>query len=252
MFEELHRKMNKFWNDDRTLNETDPEFIKMFSDFAYDEVINDENANDPALDDKARCMAIMASLIGAQGMDAFEMMLPVSYRAGVTSVELKEIIYQSTAYVGFAHMLPYLKKLNDFLGAQNVALPLAKQGTVTGDDRAKAGESKQVEIFGEKRRGFAQSGPEDTRHINKWLVNNCFGDYYTRDGLTIVQREMVTFCFLIAQGGCEPQVRAHVRGNLNVGNSEHFLIAVVSQCLPYIGYPRALNAIACIRDVVDQ
>ena len=50
-------------------------------------------------------------------------------------------------------------------------------------------------------RGFAQSGPEETRHINKWLADNCFGDYYTRGGLDTREREMVTLCFLAAQGG---------------------------------------------------
>ena len=31
-----------------------------------------------------------------------------------------------------------------------------------------------------------------------------------------------------------------------VGNSRLFLIQIVSQCLPYIGYPRSLNALSCI------
>ena len=109
MFEELNRKMNRFWNADRTLNETDPEFIGIFSEFAYDTVVNEPGANDEKLDDHARCMAIIAAIIGAQGMDAFEMMLPISYHSGVTSVELKEIVYEATPLIGFAHTLPYLK-----------------------------------------------------------------------------------------------------------------------------------------------
>lgn len=252
MFEELHRKMNHFWNDDRTLNETDPEFVAIFSDFAYDEVVNEPGANDPALGDVDRCLAIIAAIIGAQGMDAFEMMLPVAYQSGVTSVQLKELIYQSTAYAGFAHSLPYLKKLNDFLNAENVELPLESQTKVTHETRAEQGERVQCAIFGDAMRGFAHAGPEETRHINAWLVDDCFGDYYTRGGLSLAQREMITLCILAAQGGCDDQIRAHVRGNLNVGNGRKLLIAVISQCLPYIGYPRALNAIARIREIADE
>ena len=111
-------------------------------------------------------------------------------------------------------------------------------------------EARQVEIFGENMRGFAQSGPEETRHINKWLADNCFGDYYTRGGLSTREREMVTLCFLAAQGGCEPQLTAHAKANMAVGNEKAFLIAVVSQCMPYIGYPRTLNAIRCIDEAV--
>ena len=82
--------------------------------------------------------------------------------------------------------------------------------------------------------------------INKWLADNCFGDYYTRKGLTLAERERVTFCFLSAQGGCEPQLIAHSKGNMNMGNDKEFLTKVVLQCVPYIGYPRSLNAINCI------
>ena len=167
MFEELHRKMNAFWNNDRTLSQTDPEYVKLFSDFAYGEVVNEPGANHPDLDDQTRSLAILAALVGCQGLDAFEMMLPVAYETGLTSVAIKEMIYQATAYCGFGRTLPFLKKLNVFLGAANVHLPLEPQGTTTSETRAQAGEDKQIEIFGEGMRGFAQSGPDETRHINK-------------------------------------------------------------------------------------
>ena len=76
--------------------------------------------------------------------------------------------------------------------------------------------------------------------------------YYTRTGLDLKQREMITFCFLMAQGGCEPQLIAHAKGNINLGNDRDFFMRVVSQCLPYLGYPRSLNAIACINKAGEQ
>lgn len=130
----------------------------------------------------------------------------------------------------------------------NVAMPLPPQSTTTPETRAAAGERAQIGIFGERMRGFADSGPEETRHINKWLADNCFGDYYTRGGLDVRQREMITLCFLAAQGGCEPQLTSHAAANMRVGNEKPFLIAVISQCMPYIGYPRTLNALRCISD----
>ena len=35
---------------------------------------------------------------------------------------------------------------------------------------------------------------------------------------------------------------------MRVGNGRKFLIKVVSQCLPYIGYPRSLNALRCVNE----
>ena len=60
------------------------------------------------------------------------------------------------------------------------------------------------------------------------------------------------FCFLAAQGGCEPQLTSHAAGNMMVGNDKAFLIRVISQCLPYIGYPRSLNALACVNKAAEQ
>ena len=70
-------------------------------------------------------------------------------------------------------------------------------------------------------------------------------------GLLHEQRELITFCFLAAQGGCEPQLIAHAKGNINLGNDKDFLMRVVSQCLPYIGYPRSLNVAACINKAAE-
>ena len=88
--------------------------------------------------------------------------------------------------------------------------------------------------------------------VNRWLADNCFGDFYTRKGLTLAERELITFCFLAAQGGCEPQLTAHAGGNMNVGNDQALLLRVVLQCVPYIGYPRSLNAIACINKAAES
>lgn len=65
-------------------------------------------------------------------------------------------------------------------------------------------------------------------------------------GLSLKERELATFCYIAAQGGCDPRLRGHAAGNLSVGNSRELLIAVISSNLPFIGYPRTLNALAAL------
>lgn len=231
------------------LETTDPEFVERFDNFAFDEVVNQVGQQ---LDDRTRWMAILATLLGCQGMEEFRCLLPAALRFGVTPVEIKEITYQAVAYLGIGRVYPFLKAVNAVLAEQGIALPLEGQATTTAENRREAGTQAQVDIFGEGMSDFWCSGPEETRHINLWLANNCFGDYYTRTGLTYAQREMITFCFLAAQGGCEPQLIAHAAGNMKVGNTRDFLIKVVSNCLPYIGYPRSLNALTCINKAAQQ
>ena len=131
---------------------------------------------------------------------------------------------------------------NEVLTAGGVSLPLAGQATVTQENRLEQGVQAQEEIFGERMRQAWQAGT-----VKRWLAENCFGDYYTRRGLSLPERELITFCFLAAQGGCEPQLTAHAKGNMAIGNDAEFLTRVVLNCLPYIGYPRSLNALACVK-----
>lgn len=221
---------------------TDPDFIEAFDNFAFDEVINEPGAQ---LDDENRFLCILAALIGCQGVDEFRGILPAALNFGVTPVQVKEIIYQSVAYVGIGRAFPFLKLTNELLPGLGIPLPTERRATTDGGSRLERGNQLEIDTFGEKMRENWKTD-SDYAHINRWLAANCFGDYYTRGGLEMRQREMLTFCFLAAQGGCENQLMGHVEGNLRVGNGRPFLIAVISQILPYIGYPRSLNAFAAL------
>ena len=224
-------------------HETDPEFMERFEHFAFEEVVNEPGQQ---LDDVTRHMAILAALMGCQGTEAFRLELPCALDAGVTPVMAKEIVYQAVDYLGIGRALPFLQLVNEALVSRGVKLPLEGQATTTMENRLEKGARAQADIFGPNMLEAWKAG-----HINRWLAANCFGDYYTRTGLTLAQREMITFCFLAAQGGCEPQLTAHAKGNMNLGNDREFLTRVVSQCLPYIGYPRSLNAVTCVNKAAE-
>lgn len=226
------------------LHRTDPEFAERFEHFAFNEVVNEENQQ---LEPSTRYVAILTTLIGCGSTDAYKEMLLKALENGITPIVVKEIVYQATDYLGYVRMLPFLNVTNEILTERGVKLPLPGQAATTLDNRLEKGIEAQAEIFGEQMKEAWKAG-----HINRWLAANCFGDYYTRKGLNLAQRELITFCFLMAQGGCESQLTAHAKGNMNMGNDKVFLIRVVSQCLPYIGYPRSLNAISCINKAVEQ
>lgn len=223
---------------------TDPEFTERLEYFTFDEVVNEEGQQ---LDDVTRHMAIISVLLGCQAIDVFRMELPRALDAGLTPVMAKEIIYQAVDYLGIGRVLPFLDAANEILESRGIKLPLEGQATTTLDNRLEKGIEAQAAIFGEHMKEAWKAG-----HINRWLAANCFGDYYTRTGLDLKQRELITFCFLFAQGGCEPQLIAHAKGNMNLGNSKDFLLRVISQCLPYIGYPRSLNAVTCVNRAAEE
>ena len=96
------------------------------------------------------------------------------------------------------------------------------------------------------------SAPQDQLHIHRFLAANCFGDCVLRGGIDLATRELLTFSMLVSLGGCDPQAKGHVAANLRVGNTWAALIAVVTQLLPFIGYPRTLNALHAIDEVTTS
>lgn len=223
---------------------TDPEFAERMEAFTLKEVVNEPGQQLEPVD---RHLAILAALLGCQGLEEFRLAMERALDEGVSAVMVKEVVYQAVDYLGIGRIRPFLNAANDILKQRGIALPLPGQATTTWQNRLEQGVRVQTEIFGEGMKEAWKSG-----HIQRWLAENCFGDYYTRRGLTLAQREMITFCYLAAQGGCEPQLTAHARGNMRLGNDAAFLVRVVSQCLPYIGYPRSLNAITCIEKAARE
>lgn len=215
---------------------TDPEALERINHFAFDEVQKDVD-----LSDWTKMLSTLAYLLGMQGKEEYEIMLPVALDNGVNPIEAKEVLYQAVDYLGLGRVSPFFKITNDVLTKCGVELPLAGQTTTTLDNRLEKGEETQMRLFGPQMKAFAKKGT-----INKWLVDNCFGDYYTRKGLDDNDREMITFCYIAAQGGCEPQLMAHAQANIKLGNDKEFLMKVIEQNVPFIGYPRSLNAVSVV------
>ncbi|NWJ51618.1 MAG: carboxymuconolactone decarboxylase family protein [Bacteroidetes bacterium] len=235
-----------FPNHKSTLKVTDPEFIELFDNFAFDEVISYGN-----LDTRTRLMIILGSIIASQALGEYKVMLGGALNVGITPIEVKEILYQTVPYIGIAKAFDFLHATNEILGDRGIKLPLEGQSTTSPETRYEKGLEVQKSIFGEMIDKMYQESPENQIHIQKYLSANCFGDYYTRKGLDLKTRELLTFSIILSLGGCEPQLKGHVQGNLNVGNDKEVLLNTVTQLLPYVGYPRALNAIRCINEVIS-
>ena len=88
--------------------------------------------------------------------------------------------------------------------------------------------------------------------LGKFIVEFAFGDIYTREGLTTEEREMITLSSLLTAGGCEPQLKVHINGALNVGISPEKVIETFLQCIPYTGFPKVLNAVFAAKKVFAE
>lgn len=228
-----------------TLQVTDPELVEVFGNFALDEVVKHAG-----LDVRTRLMVQLAALVGCQGLSEYRVMLGAALTAGVTPVEAREIVYQAVPYVGMGKAFDFVHATNSVLAARGIQLPLPPHATTAPATRAERGRAVQEQIAGADRvaRMYAAAAADDL-HFQWFLSGNCFGDYLTRTGISVQMRELLTFAFLAALGGCDNQVKGHVAANLNVGNTRQTLLGVLTVLVPFIGYPRTLNALAAVNEV---
>lgn len=226
-----------------TLKGTDPELIEIFDNWAFGEVLVDS-----PLDTKTRLLVQLAALIACHAVSEYRVMLGGALNVGVTPIEAKEVLYQAVPYVGMGKVFDFLHVTNEVLQSRGIALPLAGQSTTSHTTRAEKGLAVQRQLFGDRIDAMVNKSPKDQLHIQRYLSANCFGDFYTRSGLDLKTREILTFSMLAAMGGCEPQLAAHVAANLTVGNDRTVLVGTISHLLPFIGYPRTLNALRVINE----
>ncbi|QWU18012.1 4-carboxymuconolactone decarboxylase [Paenibacillus sophorae] len=226
---------------------TDPDFQDILSRFIFGEVFYQGN-----LDDKQRELITLVVLATNQTLPQLKAHAHAALNVRLTPVEIKEAVYQCAPYIGFPKTLNAIAEINEVFKDRNIALPLESQNQVEEENRFNKGLAVQIEIFGDVIAKMREGAPSNQKHIQDYLSSFCFGDFYTRGGLDLKTRELLTLCIISALGGAEGQVKAHVQGNKNVGNDKETLIAAITHCLPYMGFPRALNALNCVNEIIPE
>lgn len=120
------------------------------------------------------------------------------------------------------------------------------------DKRFDKGMEMLCQIDGGAGEGVIESLRDIAPDLGRYIVEFAFGDIYPRAGLTLEEREIITISSLLTSGGCEAQLRVHINGALNVGLSREKIIEVFIQCIPYVGFPRVLNAVTAAKTVFKE
>lgn len=245
MTEKAKTKYNELLKRDASITKTnDADLESIFNNFVYGEVYNHGT-----LDPKLIELVTLVSLTASQGTDMIKPHLETALNIGVSPIEIKEALYQCSPYVGYPRVFAALEKANEVFKEKNISLPIESQSTVTESTRFDKGLETQVSMYGDAILTAHSNAAPNQKHIQNFLSANCFGDFYTREGLDLQTRELLTFIMIVSLGGAEPQAIAHANANIKMGNSKDMLIEAVTQCLPYIGYPRTLNAITIINNI---
>lgn len=222
----------------------DPELQEIMKKYIYGDVYHHGT-----LDLSTRELILIVVNTVNQTMTSLKQHVLSALKCQVEPEIIKEAIYQCVPYIGMGKVEESLHMVNLLFKENNISFPLKLMSTVHEDNRFDKGFDVQSEAFGREHiQANHNQAPQELKHIQNYLSAYCFGDFYTRKGLNLKQRELLTFVMLATLGGCENQLRAHIQANLHVGNDKKVLIETITQCQPYIGFPRTLNAIALINE----
>ena len=237
-----------FGDRDASVPEDDPEFMTILRRLIFGDIffIGD-------LDDRTRELITVVVLSTHQMLPQLTAHTAAALNVGVTPVELREAVYQCAPFIGFPATLNAISVINDVFRSRGIELPLPSQATTSDDDRYDKGSAIQLPLYGDEIKDNLADLPDGLGDATARLLTEfCFGDFYTRTGLDIARRELLVLCLLAALGGTDAQLRPHAHGNVRVGNTTTTQVTALIHCIPYIGFPRALNAIRIVKAVGDE
>jgi 4-carboxymuconolactone decarboxylase len=242
-------KLNELFNPlELGQTDLDPEFTAISRKFIYGDIFYQGN-----IELKHRMLISLVVLTTINNQTELSTQLHAALTVGVQPKEIKEALYQCAPFIGFPTVFKALQTVNEVLLDHDVSLPLEKESVISDDERFEKGKAIQFPIYGDRIKNNLASLPEEHReNLPKYLTELCFGDFYTRDGLDLKTRELLVLCVLCALGDTERQIKSHAIGNLKVGNSRDTIISAITQCLPWIGFPKTLNAINIIKDITIE
>ncbi|QQZ63357.1 carboxymuconolactone decarboxylase family protein [Paenibacillus sonchi] len=119
-------------------------------------------------------------------------------------------------------------------------------------ERYERGWEKLMEVDGAGGAKVIESLRDISPDLGQFVIEFAFGDIYSREGLDLKQRQLITISALTALGGCEPQLTVHINAALNVGLSPKEIVEALLHCTPYAGFPRVLNATFAAKEVFKE
>ena len=178
--------------------------------------------NAQTLTERQKGLAACACLMAQGDLERLEPAVKMALDNGVTINELKEAFSQLYAYTGFPRSLNALGVLSKVLENKQTNWQEGKPWTRPAEwDDAKAayelGKKNQIQLSG---RAFDyEFCPQD----DYYLKSHLFGDIFAGDQLSHADREIVTVAALSGLEGVAPQLAAHKRGAVNMGNSQELV-----------------------------
>lgn len=224
----------------------DPEYAKIRDRLIYGEIYHQVKFS------RERAHMVILAALTTLGANTSMMREHVvaALSSSLDPENVREVVYQCTPYAGAVRVEQALEGMNETLTERFLNQNTPIQGTTDEHTRFARGRDCQYQLFGDAIQTLHDNASEEVRHIKVDMLSAyCFGDFYTRNGLSLEDRELITFSAIASLGGCEKQLESHIHGNLKAGNTKQDLIDAITVLIPFIGFPRSLNALNLVETI---
>ena len=172
--------------------------------------------------------------------------------AGNSPIEIREAIYQCAPFIGFPKTLNAIAAFNEAIKERGLEGELKNASTVKEEERYQRGHEIQNPMYGDEIAQNMKGLPGGMgKDVSRFLTEVCFGDFYTRKGLDVKTRELMTVAILTTTGNTGV-LKSHIKGNLKAGNSMETITAAIIQLAPYIGFPNTFAALKTVKEVANE
>lgn len=234
------------------LGEIAPDLARLAVSFVYGQIYSRAHLTMP--DRQLITVAVLASLGNARPQLKFH--IAGALNVGCKSTEIVELMLHLVIYAGFP------VGLNGVFAAEEVfrergmtavpATPPASTINQPRDARFRAGWDALTRIDGHAGAQVIASLANIAPDLGRFIIEFGFGEIYTRPGLSLIQRELITVGALAALGTAVPQLKVHMHGLLNVGGTYDQLVETLIHVAAYAGFPAAINAMLAAKDVLAE
>ena len=228
-------------------NGSDKDFMDILQKYIFGEVFTIGD-----LDIKTRELLTVTSLTVMQTLPQLKAHINGALNAGNTPIEIRETIYQCAPFIGFPKTLNAISVFNEVIKERGLEKELKSTKTTNENDRYKRGYDVQNPMYGDEIEKNMSGLPNNMgKDVSRFLTEVCFGDFYTREGLDLKTRELMTIAILTTMGNTGV-LKSHIKGNLKAGNSIETITAAIIQVMPYIGFPNSFAALKVVKDIVEE
>ena len=201
------------------------------------------------LSDKQQALVAIAANEAKGDIEALKKELNNGFEAGLTISETKEALSQLYAYTGFPRSLNALGALQQVIKQRKDAGLKTEEGREadplpTDYDALKQGTKVQTQLVGGQPFNYTFAPQTDS-----YLKAHLFGDIFARNNLSFAEREIVTVSAISALPGCEPQLKAHVSGALNMGVKKEELASIPAVLAEKAGTAEAVRCANAVNEI---